>query len=171
MGPVRLPLDRCSSGLLDVLYFLSSGSGRSWLLGGFCSLIWYDILISSRSSSWCRTINLSTLWAFAADVASLSTAVARLSRSAKRTAVWSWAVARDVAELATSVALGRLSLAVAREVVWSATLVALWLEALAVTTLATTLIATTWSARSTTSWSAVWCWAVTLEWLAEILKR
>ena len=88
----------------------SGGSGSRRLNGG-------------RRRSSAVTVDLG-LGAVARDVARLAAAVARLARGVERAAVGSRAVARDVTQLAAGVALHGLSLAVARKVVWSTTLVA-----------------------------------------------
>lgn len=58
------------------------------------------------------------------DVAGLAARVARLAGGVERPAVGGGAVARDMAELAAGIALHRLRLAVASEVVWATALVA-----------------------------------------------
>lgn len=70
------------------------------------------------------TVGASPLGAVTRDVAGLAALVAGLAGRVKGTTVGSRAVARDVAELAASIALHRLRLAVASEVVRTAALVA-----------------------------------------------
>lgn len=79
----------------------------------------------SDGGDWCTTFSVDVgLGAFARDVSSFTAAVAGLSGSVQRSAVRGRAIARDVTEFSARIALHGLSLAVAGEVVWPATLVA-----------------------------------------------
>ncbi|KAF2637394.1 hypothetical protein P280DRAFT_102032 [Massarina eburnea CBS 473.64] len=89
---------------------LNNGGGGSRNDGG-----------SGRGSAVAVHFGLGTV---ARDVTSLAASVAGLTRGVERSAIGSGAVTRNVTELATGVALHSLGLAVAREVVWSAALVA-----------------------------------------------
>lgn len=83
-----------------------------------------DSLGSSISIDNRSTIDLLGGLAIAGDVTRLTAAVASLASAVQRSAVRCSAVPRNVSKLAASIALHCLGLAIASEVIWSATLVA-----------------------------------------------
>lgn len=72
-----------------------------------------------------RDVTISVLLrAVARDVAGFTALIAGLTSSVERTTIWRSTVSRDVTEFSTCIALHRLSLAIARKVVWPAAFVA-----------------------------------------------